>query len=234
MRRVTNMPISLPQGTPPRHLAMRALPADRRPQRGPAGRAVGGWLPKITAKCFERYGFHTADIITNWATVAGPELAALAVPERISWPRAKPGSAITGAHEPQPAARRGGPRSGLRGGPKPGERAADGATLVLRTDPAHALDVEYRAVEIADKLNRYFGYRAIAQVKVRQGPIDTSEVPARPKVPAKPTRAMAAAANGAAQSAVSASATRSATPSHDLASALASLAGAISAERSGR
>lgn len=217
MRRVTNMSTSLPQNAPQRHRAFRVLPADRRPQRGPTGRAVGGWLPKITAKCFERYGFHSAEIITTWATVAGPELAAIAVPERISWPRAKPGATAHPSETPsnaQPASR--------RGGPKRGERPADGATLVLRTDPAHALDIEYRAAEIADKLNRYFGYRAIAQVKVRQGPIEQVAQPGRPTGRTTPVLANPEPVAGATA------------PPHDLATALASLAGAISAERSRR
>jgi hypothetical protein len=53
---------------------------------------------------------------------------------------------------------------------------------VVATDPAFALDVSYRHKEIIDRINRYFGYRAIGQLKVHQVPFTE---PASDKVAAR-------------------------------------------------
>lgn len=155
-----------PSPTPDR-LAARALPRDARRPRGPGGKAIGGLLPRITAKSFERYGFHSAEIITSWPVIAGKELANISVPERIRWPRSKPAETIGEAAPGATTTRQ--PR---RAPPSARQsQQGDGATLFLRTEPAFALDIEYRAGEITDRINRYFGYRAIARIKVVQGPL---------------------------------------------------------------
>ena len=129
----------------------RALPPDTRKSVTSSVRAAGSFIPKLAAKAFEKYGFHSAEIMTAWSRVAGSDLAAFSEPERIKWPR---GSSV---REP-----------GESGG------VAEGATLVLRVDPARALDVEYRAAEIIDRINRYFGYRAIARLTIVQAPVNRS------------------------------------------------------------
>ncbi len=125
------------------------LPPDRRTGRGVTARAVGSFVPKIAANVFERYGFHSAEIMTSWDRVAGADIAACSSPERIRWPRNIARSDAEDA---------GGGRDG-------------GATLLLRVDPARALDIEYRTREIIDRINRYFGYRAVADVKLLQAPL---------------------------------------------------------------
>ena len=122
------------------------LPPDKRAVRGVFARAVGSFVPKLAGKAFEKYGFHTAEIMTAWPRVVGAELASFTAPERIKWPRGYAGS-------------------------EDGTGDSGGATLVLRVEPARALDVEYRAAEIVDRINRYFGYRAIAQVRLVQAPL---------------------------------------------------------------
>ena len=113
--------------------------------KGVFAKAVGSFVPKLAAKAFEKYGFHSAEIMTAWPRVAGAEIAAFTAPERIKWPR--------GSGEPD------------------GTGASGGATLVLRVEPARALDVEYRSAEIIDRINRYFGYRAVATLKLVQAPL---------------------------------------------------------------
>ena len=126
----------------------RALPPDTRKPLNSSARAAGSFIPKLAAKAFEKYGFHSAEIMTAWARVAGADIAAFTEPERIKWPRGH-------------AAQNSGDGSG----------AAEAATLVLRVDPARALDIEYRAGEIIDRINRYFGYRAIARLTIVQAPV---------------------------------------------------------------
>lgn len=127
----------------------RPLPPDARPEKGSTARAVGAFVPKLTAAAFERFGFHSAEIMMSWDAIVGGDLARLARPEAIKWPR------ITNSgHNCETEVR---------------PRAA--ATLTIACDPAHALEVSYRTQTIIDQINRYFGYRAITQLKIRQVPM---------------------------------------------------------------
>jgi hypothetical protein len=111
-------------------------------------KAVGSFVPTLTKKAFEKFGFSTATLITDWARIAGAELAQYTMPDKLKWPR---GGEAVGADEDE-----GGRR---------------GATLILRVDPARALDVEYRARQIMDRINVYFGYRAVETIRLVQAPL---------------------------------------------------------------
>lgn len=111
------------------------------------GNALGQFLPKVTKKAFEKYGFATASLATDWAMIVGDDLAAKATPERISWPRLRHGT----EDDPQTGCGR------------------KGATLVLRVRPAFAIEVQYAVGAIADRVNSYFGYRAIEKIRIHQG-----------------------------------------------------------------
>ena len=63
----------------------------------------------------------------------------------------------------------------------PGERC-DGI-LQLVVEPAHAPIITHLAPEVIERVNRFFGYNAIAKVKIRQGQVTVREDPgARPNV----------------------------------------------------
>jgi hypothetical protein len=132
----------LPDREPTAHAIV--LPRDTRVGKGVFAKAVGAFVPKVTAAVFQRFGFHSAEIMSSWGTIVGPELQRLTRPESIKWPR--------GGRAEEDAA--------------PGA----GATLIVATNPAFALEVSYRHKEIIDRINRYFGYRAIGQIKVHQVP----------------------------------------------------------------
>lgn len=138
-------------------LAKRPLPPDRRTRGGSFARAVGSFVPKVAGKAFEKFGFHTAEIMTQWPRIAGAEIAQWTMPERIRWPRIPAGA--NGRVAEDEAQNR------------------PGGTLVLRVEPARALDIEYRSAEIIDRVNRYFGYRAVETLKLIQTPL---AAPARP------------------------------------------------------
>jgi hypothetical protein len=127
---------------------MQTLPRDVRSGRGQFAKAVGAFVPKVTAAVFQKFGFHSAEIMASWTRIVGDDLARLTRPQSIKWPRGGKGP-IDSSDE--------------------GGRSA-GATLIVATDPAFALEVSYRHKEIIDRINRYFGYRAIAQLKVLQVP----------------------------------------------------------------
>ncbi|WP_092869107.1 DUF721 domain-containing protein [Hyphomicrobium facile] len=145
---------------------MRPLPPDVRTVKGQFARAVGSFVPKVTSAAFEKYGFHSAEILSSWETIVGADVARLTRPETIKWPR--------GARAPVDA-------------DDAGQSA--GATLIVACDPAFALEVSYRHKEIIDRINRYFGYRAIGQLKVHQVPrvekAASAPKPAQPKPPAE-------------------------------------------------
>ena len=132
-------------------LPAEAAPAVPRFAYVPA-RAVGAYLPKLTRKAFETFGFSTATLLTEWAMIVGNPLSQYALPEKIKWPRAAAGPDNDESET----------------------RGRSGAILMLRVDPARALDVEYKAQQILERINAYFGYRAVAELRLLQAPLAVS------------------------------------------------------------
>lgn len=132
----------------PRRHAPEPLPVTR-PALAVRARAVGGYVPKLTKKLFEKFGFSTADLITGWPHIVGPELAVACEPHRVKWPRA------AGLHDDSDETSFGRP----------------GAMLVLRVDPARALEIEYQRRLIIDRVNAFFGYKALTEIKIIQSPL---------------------------------------------------------------
>jgi hypothetical protein len=163
-----------PRKSPLPHPARRHLvlaPSSSRFAAPPTARfvpatAVGSFVPTVTKKAFEKFGFSAATLITDWARIAGAELAGYTVPDKIKWPR-------------------GGEAAGM----DDEESERRGATLILRVDPARALDVEYRTRQIMDRINSYFGYRAVETIRLVQAPLDVKPAasPAASRGPASPS-----------------------------------------------
>ncbi len=63
----------------------------------------------------------------------------------------------------------------------PGEKA-DGI-LQLVVVPAHAPIIQHVIPEIIERVNRFFGYKAVAKVKLRQGEVKPPPAVERPKAP---------------------------------------------------
>lgn len=112
-------------------------------------KAVGSFVPRLTKKVMEKYGFSTAALLTDWATIVGSDLALHTRPNKLKWPRA------VETYGDTPAEQSGRP----------------GAMLFLRVDAARALDVQYKGRQIIDRINSYFGYRAIAELRIEQVPM---------------------------------------------------------------
>jgi hypothetical protein len=121
-----------------------------------AGRRVGSLVPRLTAKAFAKYGFSIAGLVTDWPAIVGSGLAACTAPERLKWPPRR-SAEIT----EDDTAEAGSVRQGRR----------DGATLVLRVDGARALDVQYNARQIIERINAFFGYAAVAELRIVQAPV---------------------------------------------------------------
>lgn len=111
----------------------------------------------ITKAAFARHGFAQADVVANWDAIVGSDLAAVSAPDRIKWPR--------GAGE---------------------EAQKRGGTLVIRAAPGRALELQYEASRIISRINSFFGYSAIASIKVMQAQDMRQGRRPAPPLPEKP------------------------------------------------
>ncbi len=98
---------------------------------------------KLTQASFARYGFAYGELIAQWPAIVGDELAEVCAPERIRWPRRADGAPDRG---------------------QPG-----GGTLVVRAEEGRGLELQYMAPRIMERINGYYGYAAIAKLKILQG-----------------------------------------------------------------
>jgi hypothetical protein len=127
--------------------------------RSVAAKTVGEFVPALMRPAFEKFGFPAAAILTDWAAIAGPELAAFTAPERLKWPR--------------------------RSGGEDAQEDGAGATLVLRVSGARALEVEHSRERLIERINAAFGYRAVTTIRLIQAPIPRPEIK-KPTAPATP------------------------------------------------
>jgi len=129
-------------------------------------RSVGSFVPGLTRKAFEKHGFSTAALLTDWAGIVGADLASYSAPERLRWQRCVAASGVV--------------EEGAAGRP--------GATLLLRVEGSRAIEVQMRAQTIIDRINAYFGYGAVAELRLIQGPLmqDPPVSRRRPALPVPP------------------------------------------------
>lgn len=111
---------------------------------------------EITRQAFARHGFAQSDVVAHWEAIVGSDLAQVSAPERIKWPR--------GAGE---------------------EAQKRGGTLVIRAAPGRALELQYEASRILARINSFFGYGAIAGIKVMQAQALPQRPGKPPPLPAK-------------------------------------------------
>jgi hypothetical protein len=106
----------------------------KRTGRGP--RRLQGILSTIAAPALRRQGFARAEVLSRWAEIVGPELAAGCQPERITF-----------------------------------KRDGSGATLKVRVEPGLGPEIQHRAPDIIERINGYFGYRAVQALSLIQAPL---------------------------------------------------------------
>ena len=120
-----------------------------------SAKPMGHFMPKLMKPAFEKYGFPAAALLTDWAQIIGPELALFTEPEQLKWPKG-------GAHSQQ---------------------KNRGATLILRVDGPAALEVQHSTPQIIERINGYFGYQAVAHLRILQAPVH-KKAPSAVKMPA--------------------------------------------------
>jgi len=116
-------------------------------------RPLSELLGGILSDVLKAQGFASAEIVTRWADIVGVEIAVHSEPIKINWPRA------TGDDDPEPA------------------------TLVLRVEGPVAIEIQHLSAVILERVNRFFGWRAIGRIALRQAPLRRREPPTAPPAP---------------------------------------------------
>src|ERR1700732_5422630 len=97
-------------------------------------------LSAVFSDANAKQGFPARELVTRWAEIAGAEIAAHSQPLKMQWPRPVEG-------QPQ-----------------------EPATLVLRVEGPMALEIQHSSGVILERVNRFFGWRAVATLRLRQAP----------------------------------------------------------------
>lgn len=116
--------------------------------KGP--RPLGAYASRALDPAARARGFATTALLTEWPAIVGAELAAFTMPDRVIWPRR---------------------RDEADAGERPRGRRGEGAMLVLRVDGPRGIEVQHRAGQILERVNSYFGYRAVTEMRLLQAPI---------------------------------------------------------------
>ena len=126
------------------------------PQKWKATQHLGEIVARVIEPVTSRRGFAKADLLAVWPEIAGPMHAACTAPEKIAWPRHAPG-------DDPPA-----------------------GTLIIRADGPRAIFVQHELPQIVERVNAFYGYRAIAQARIVQGPVASAspEPPRQPRLDA--------------------------------------------------
>jgi hypothetical protein len=107
----------------------------------PGARRLADLIGKPLADAFKKQGFASREIVTRWAEIVGPEVAAHAEPVRMQWPR------------------------------QPGTENNEPATLIIRVDGPAAIEIQHLAGVIIERVNRYLGWPAVDRLALRQAPL---------------------------------------------------------------
>ena len=121
------------------------------PQKRKGPVSLGEIVGRVIEPVTARRGFAKADLIAVWPEIVGPMHASCTAPEKIVWPR------HGNADEP-PA-----------------------GTLFIRADGPRAIFVQHELPQIVERVNAFFGYRAVAQARIVQGPVGSRPLPATPE-----------------------------------------------------
>src|SRR3954447_812848 len=110
-------------------------------------------LSDVFSDAFAKQGFAARELVTRWADIAGPEIAAHSEPLKMQWPRPVEG-------QPQ-----------------------EPATLILRVEGPAALEIQHSSDVILQRVNRFFGWSAVGKLAFRQAPLSRARRLVRPGPP---------------------------------------------------
>jgi hypothetical protein len=110
-------------------------------------------LSDVFSEAYAKQGFAARELVTRWAEIAGPDIAAHSEPLKMQWPRPVEG-------QPQ-----------------------EPATLVLRVEGPMALEIQHSSDLILQRVNRFFGWSAVGRLALRQAPLSRRDRPTPPRPP---------------------------------------------------
>jgi hypothetical protein len=113
----------------------------RKIQKTRLPRAIGSLVGKSARAALVRRGFAQADILSNWLSIVGPNLADNSSPEKLNYSK----------------------------------KSNNQATLRVRVAPGWAPEFQHFEPLIIDRINSFFGYRAVAKLQLIQAPISRSK-----------------------------------------------------------
>lgn len=97
------------------------------------------------SETFAKQGFASIDLVTHWSDIAGQEIASACQPVKLQWPRGE------------------------------GRSETETATLILRVDGPEAIEIQHQSGLIIERVNRFFGWRAVGKIALRQAPLGRPE-----------------------------------------------------------
>lgn len=111
--------------------------------------AVGALTDRLTRPLLGKHGLAEGNLIANWEAIVGPAVAALALPEKVRFPKGR----------------------------------RDGGELTVRVSSGPvAVQIQHDSPRVLERVNGYFGYPAIARLKIVQAPLPVR----RPRRPPEP------------------------------------------------
>ncbi len=111
------------------------------PSRGlkPFAQIAAPQIDPLLAKA----GFAAREVVNQWPSIIGGDLAKRTAPLRIDYPRQK----------------------------QQGDDAPDPGTLVIRVEAPFALEVQHMSDQIIERVNAYIGWRCISRIRLNQAPL---------------------------------------------------------------
>src|SRR6202043_3470303 len=110
-------------------------------------------LSDVFSDAYAKRGFAARELVTRWAEIAGPEIAAHSEPLKMQGPRPVEG-------QPQ-----------------------EPATLVLRVEGPMALEIQHSSDVILQRVNRFFGWSAVGRQRLRQAALSRRNRPTAARTP---------------------------------------------------
>lgn len=98
---------------------------------------------------FKARGFQQDHILRHWMEIVGPSLAVMSIPEKLAFPRKRKDES---------------------------NRRAEGGLLTVRVDGPAGLEFAHQEPQILERINGYYGYRAVTRLKLLQAPLPLPKV----------------------------------------------------------
>lgn len=116
---------------------------------------IGARVLAAARSAFVKRGFQEAHVLAHWQEIVGAQLAEFSAPEKLVFPRG----------------------SGDDGGKSRNAARRSGATLTIRVDGPIAVEIRHLEPQIIERINSYYGYGAVARLKLVQGPLPQKPLP---------------------------------------------------------